>query len=821
MNATVTDLAGNTNKTETRTIILDMNAPTITIMHPRTQAYGREKNLPLNYTVTDLVSPIDSCWYNVVNTMGIVIPNTTLLNCENILFNVTGDAVYNITVYANDSFGNLGNSHVSFEVVIEPPTTVLNYPIDNGWLNSNPVIFNFTTTDAVGISACELWGNFDGTWRRNQSSINVINANDNLFSLALDDGSYLWNVWCNDTDGYGKFAFQNKTFFVDRITPAIDYGNGTEENDSIFSRNYIYVNVSMVEINPMNITFVLYNSTSLVNSTTYLLSDENSNNSILWTNLSNGYYSYNVTIKDKANNFNSTQTRFITLNTNPPAISFASPLDNSDYSLVLVNITTSPSAVYVWWNNGTANLTYSGPLYYNFSEGENRIYAYANDSASNIGSTTVAFYVDRVLPQTSIIYPTNTVYSGAVSTLNYTVSDTRLFSCKYSLDNGVTNISVICGNNLTGLNSTEGTNTWTIYASDAAGNQNSSSVTFNVDTVIPESNFSYPRTNSMLNRITMINGSSTDSSGPISLVEIQVIHNNGTNNYWNGSAWITTESWLTAEGTNNWQYNVTKNNINFSLCGSNANITIKSRARDNANNYQTILNEINLVYGITTEIITRSDLIGAYHGFKINWENKSMSNYKIYYNISNINTSNINSITPYAIVNGNFLEYNSSSLPSSTWNKNYSFAVRTVDENGVESEYLSESLSSKVWRYKIEIINVTDTHNYQGEIGWRMNYRVRILEGINSGGIAILELLGPGNYSIEIPNKVQWIGRSTQTFNGFLSIGSQENYNSGLIYDSGDYKGWNMIWNMLPSQPGNLEVYAEKYENIPITITAL
>ena len=214
-------------------------------------------------------------------------------------------------------------------------------------------------------------------------------------------------------------------------------------------------------------------------------------------------------------------------------------------------------------------------------------------------------------------------------------------------------------------------------------------------------------------------------------------------------------------------------------------------------------------------------MIGAYHGFKVAWENKSMKNYKIYYNLSAINSSNLNLISPYAIVSGNLTQYNSSNLSSGTWNKNYSFAVRTVDENGVESEYIGNSVSSKIWRYKIEIINVSEVHNYAGEIGWRMNYRVRVLQGLNSEGIAILELLGPGDYSEDIPNKVQWISRASQSFNGFLSTGSYENYNSGLVYDAGDYKGWNMIWNMLPSQSGSLEVYADKYENSPVRVISL
>jgi len=827
LNATAVDLGGNKNYTETRVIIIDRTAPTITIVNPKSQAYGRDKNLPLNYMITGSPLDVESCWYNVVNTTGTIIPNTTIAGCNNLTFNVSGDETYTLTLYANDSLNNMASSVVSFEVVILPPTTVLNSPENNSWVNSKDVTFNFTTTDSDGIGSCDLYGNFDGTWHKNKTLGlgEVINGSANIFSLTLGDGEYLWSVWCKDTNGYGKFAFQNKTFYLDSVAPTVNYDVVTEANGTIFSRTSIYAGVTITELHPKNITFVLYNATSLVNSTTYALGDTNLNNSINWTNLSNGDYYYNITVRDNANNINSTQNRFIALDTTAPNISFVSPSAESFYStvLIVINITNSSRAVNVWWNNGTDNLTYTGPIYYNFTDGKKLIYGYANDSLGNVRSASVSFYVDTILPQVAITNPLNTTYNISVNSLNYTTNDTNPRYCWYSNDSGATNSSSVeVGINFTGVGFVQRTNKWTVYCIDAAGNVNSSSVIFNVDTVLPISNFSYPRMNSMLNRLSMINGTSEDSAGPISLVEIQVIYNNGTNKtYWNGEAWASQESWLSAHGTNFWYYNVTENNINFSSLGPNANVSIRSRALDNASNYQTSINEVNFTYGITTEIVTSSDLIGAYHGFKIAWENKSMKNYKVYYNISAINSSNLNLISPYAVVSGNLTQYNSSNLSSGTWNKNYSFAVRTVDENGVESEYIGNSVSSKIWRYKIEIMNVSEVHNYAGEIGWRMNYRVRVLGGLNSEGIAILELLGPGNYSQEVPNKVQWISRATQSFNGFLSTGSYENYNSGLVYDGGDYKGWNMIWNMLPSQSGSLEVYADKYENSPVRVISL
>ena len=92
--------------------------------------------------------------------------------------------------------------------------------------------------------------------------------------------------------------------------------------------------------------------------------------------------------------------------------------------------------------------------------------------------------IDTINPSTTLIYPTSSNYSTSPTELNYTASDTNLDTCWYSLNDSV-NITTSCTANITGLATTEGFNNWTIYSNDSAGNENSSSVTFLVDTTIP------------------------------------------------------------------------------------------------------------------------------------------------------------------------------------------------------------------------------------------------------------------------------------------------------------------------------------------------
>lgn len=105
--------------------------------------------------------------------------------------------------------------------------------------------------------------------------------------------------------------------------------------------------------------------------------------------------------------------------------------------------------------------------------------AYASSSQA-----TISLFVegnDTTAPSIQIIFPENTTYSSNLAEINYTISDTGgLSSCWYTLDQGLINISLVCGNNVTGITSSEGTNIWRVYANDTSGNLNYDEVIFSV-----------------------------------------------------------------------------------------------------------------------------------------------------------------------------------------------------------------------------------------------------------------------------------------------------------------------------------------------------
>ena len=187
-------------------------APLLSFDSPQTGAtYGYNESLNLNFVFSDNEDNIGNCWYNLDNGI-----NISLVGCQNVTFDIATNGDYTLNLFANDSLGLETDSSVSFSVLIGAPTVVLNYPI-SVYLSGNLTEFNYTPTD-IDLESCELWGDFDGDFKLNQTDNSVLSGQINSFSLGLGEGTYLWNIWCNDTIGNGAFN-GNKTFYVDRTVP--------------------------------------------------------------------------------------------------------------------------------------------------------------------------------------------------------------------------------------------------------------------------------------------------------------------------------------------------------------------------------------------------------------------------------------------------------------------------------------------------------------------------------------------------------------------------------------------------------------------------
>ena len=388
---------------------------------------------------------------------------------------------------------NVSLAAVSFVGDAIPPALNLTSPL-NVTYSSVQTLLNYTVGDA-NLQTC--W------YSTNSGTTNTtIICGVNVTGLNSGQGTSIWTVYANDSAGNTNMS--RVTFSVDSLVPQVSFGAGTAANASIVSRSWVYVNISASDANEQAVTFALSNASTLMNRTIFSAGTRTIN----WTSLADGTYYYNVSVNDSLGNTNWTETRTITLDTGIPSGFYVAPTKESGINLarsfIEINVTASDQhldSIVTRVYNSTHGLisqsvNRSSPAYVNLSGLGNGIYYYnasVNDSAGNFFElSTLNITLDTLAPLISLVYPSNTTYTSVQTALNYTVFDTNVQACWYSTDNGVTNITITCGTNVTGLTSAQGTNRWLVGVNDSAGNVNSSRVTFSVDSLAPGISFVAP-----------------------------------------------------------------------------------------------------------------------------------------------------------------------------------------------------------------------------------------------------------------------------------------------------------------------------------------
>jgi hypothetical protein len=102
------------NGTESVVFTVDTTSPTVSVLSVKNETY-RTSEIPLNFTVNELVSQINYCLDGQENVA--VLGNTTLTGLSN--------GEHSLTVYATDEAGNAGASKtITFSVDVPFPTTL-------------------------------------------------------------------------------------------------------------------------------------------------------------------------------------------------------------------------------------------------------------------------------------------------------------------------------------------------------------------------------------------------------------------------------------------------------------------------------------------------------------------------------------------------------------------------------------------------------------------------------------------------------------------------------------------------------------------------
>ena len=475
------DNSGNNETENTFSIGLDKTAPTAT---DNSASFSGMQNESFNVTITvvEILSGLDYINYTINDGA-----NQTLSGTE---ISFTSEGEYNVTYYAVDNAGNVGNEG-NFTVSLDNTAPVTTDDAPTGWQTANFTITLDANDGLTGVSHTSYSVN-DSTLT-NGTSIEI-----------GDEGEY--NVTYYSVDNAGNIENTNTILVqLDKTAPT------ATDNSASYSE---------LQNEAFNVTITAIDAISGIDYINYTING--SSNMTLASNVisftSEGEYNVTYYAVDNAGHLSTEGNFSVSLDNTAPVTT-----DDAPTGWQTVNFTITLDA-----NDGLTGVSHTsysvndGTLTNGTSieigdEGEYNVTYYSVDNAGNIESTnTILVQLDKTAPTLNITAPTNSTYTSSTVTLTTTatdsLSDVNTSSCIYSLDGNATYGT--CPSSLTDL--TDGSHTLIVNISDNADNMVSSNVVFSVQEDPSYSNIKvklpieYNETNNYWFNITLTDNSAVD-----------------------------------------------------------------------------------------------------------------------------------------------------------------------------------------------------------------------------------------------------------------------------------------------------------------------
>src|SRR3989338_38538 len=244
------DNSGTLNMSELRTVSIDTTIPALAITTPINNTNTTNNVLNVNFTVSD--SNLGSCWYS--NDTYTINRST---GCTQNLTNITwSEGGHNVTVYANDSAGNVNFSSITFSVDSSAPSVTISYPKNTTTHYSSTIDFNASVSDAQNVTNCLYSLDL-------AANVSMTKTNTSWFSAtssSIAHGKHNLTISCNDTLNNWGSAMENNFDVVLTDLKIISVGLPTQ----LYTNNtFARVNVS----NPSTPNATNVNVSVIVNGT--------------------------------------------------------------------------------------------------------------------------------------------------------------------------------------------------------------------------------------------------------------------------------------------------------------------------------------------------------------------------------------------------------------------------------------------------------------------------------------------------------------------------------------------------------------------------
>jgi hypothetical protein len=222
----------------------------------------------------------------------------------------------------------------------------------NGTVLGGIQTFNATSVTGVNIT----WRYYDSGYvtvcYNTSSTTSFYNESCNLSGIS--DGSYNFSAWANLTSINESWS-DNVTLIVDNTGPNIDFAPNNPSQSNWTNSSSVTFNVTITDDNP-NVCKFQMNHSSWASAVNYTNTSSGGSCSYYFDNLGDGNWTYAAWADDDASNHNSTETRWIVVETEAPSVTVHTPGSTNQSSLpVLFNFTVVDEVALttnctVWFN---------------------------------------------------------------------------------------------------------------------------------------------------------------------------------------------------------------------------------------------------------------------------------------------------------------------------------------------------------------------------------------------------------------------------------------------------------------------------------------
>jgi hypothetical protein len=324
-----TDGSSNSGDSQTRTLTIDLTAPSITLVRPVAgQIVGF--NVTLDADVTDSLVGVDTVRYEISNSSGVQVSGVLASPSYQAIWNssTVADGSYTFTVTANDTVNNTATASAVFIVDNTRPFIEIRRPLNGTLWNANfnlDVGLQNTRLNRSSYNITNSTGAVIQSGTNNSINQAMFNWTDTVNVNALPTGNYMLKVFALDSVGINSTV--NSNFTIDKTPPAFFNLNESQPDPSIYSPTRVYqFNVTWTDSNGIGQVILEFGGTNYTDA---------SNQGNVWyrsfTGLVPATYYYKWYASDTAGNSNNTTVQNFTVTNGQLTVTLTGPAGTPRY----------------------------------------------------------------------------------------------------------------------------------------------------------------------------------------------------------------------------------------------------------------------------------------------------------------------------------------------------------------------------------------------------------------------------------------------------------------------------------------------------------